>query len=123
MQNGETVVRFSIAKICGGEDMNRGHVGRIYAVSLRMVADPTLAEELTQEAFVKAWRKLASFRGGSAFGTWLHRLAVNVVLNLVLIPRWSFEGAAYATLVTEVLVAILMWRLVATRQAKARLEK
>ena len=63
------------------EELYRGHVGRIYAVSLRMVADPTLAEELTQEAFVRAWRKLASFRGSSAFGTWLHRLAVNVVLD------------------------------------------
>ena len=63
------------------EELYRGHVGRIYAVSLRMVTDPALAEELTQEAFVRAWRKLASFRGTSAFGTWLHRLAVNVVLD------------------------------------------
>ncbi|MFQ5350264.1 MAG: RNA polymerase sigma factor, partial [Thermoanaerobaculia bacterium] len=63
------------------EQLYRGHVGRIYAVSLRMVADPSLAEELTQEAFIRAWSKLASFRGTSAFGTWLHRLAVNVVLD------------------------------------------
>ncbi len=63
------------------EELYRGHVGRIYAVSLRMVADPALAEELTQEAFVRAWRKLASYRGTSAFSTWLHRLAVNVVLD------------------------------------------
>jgi RNA polymerase sigma-70 factor (ECF subfamily) len=63
------------------EELYRGHVGRIYAVSLRMVADPALAEELTQEAFVRAWGKLASFRGTSAFGTWLHRLAVNVALD------------------------------------------
>jgi RNA polymerase sigma-70 factor (ECF subfamily) len=63
------------------EDLYRRHVGRIYAVSLRMVADPSLAEELTQEAFVRAWGKLASFHGTSAFGTWLHRLAVNVVLD------------------------------------------
>ena len=63
------------------ETLYRDHVGRVYAVSLRMVADPALAEELTQEAFVRAWRRLASFRGTSAFGTWLHRLAVNVVLD------------------------------------------
>ena len=63
------------------EDLYRAHVGRVYAVSLRMVADATLAEELTQEAFVRAWRRLASFRGTSAFGTWLHRVAVNVVLD------------------------------------------
>ncbi len=63
------------------EDLYRGHVERVYAVSLRMVADPSLAEELTQEAFVRAWGKLGSFHGASAFGTWLHRLAVNVVLD------------------------------------------
>ncbi len=63
------------------EAIYRGHVGRIYAVSLRMVADPALAEELTQEAFVRAWQRLRSFRGTSAFSTWLHRLAVNVVLD------------------------------------------
>ena len=63
------------------EDLYRGHVGRIYAVILRMVADPALAEELTQEAFVRAWGRLASFRGTSAFGTWLHRLSVNVALD------------------------------------------
>jgi RNA polymerase sigma-70 factor (ECF subfamily) len=63
------------------EDLYRVHVGRIYAVTLRMVTDSGLAEELTQEAFVRAWRKLGSFRGTSAFGTWLHRLAVNVALD------------------------------------------
>ena len=46
-----------------------------------MVGDRTRAEELTQDAFVRAWEKLGQFRGDSAFGTWLHRLAVNVVLN------------------------------------------
>lgn len=69
------------------ERLYRDHVGRIYAVSLRMVADPALAEELTQEAFVRAWTKLASFRGGSAFGTWLHRLAVNVVVDALRAKR------------------------------------
>ncbi len=44
-------------------------------------ADRALAEELTQDVFVRAWEKLPLFRGESAFGTWLHRLAVNVVLN------------------------------------------
>ena len=39
------------------------------------------AEELTQDVFVRAWEKLALFRGESSFGTWLHRLAVNVMLN------------------------------------------
>ena len=46
-----------------------------------MVSDHTRAEELTQDVFVRAWEKLHLFRGESSFGTWLHRLTVNVVLN------------------------------------------
>ena len=46
-----------------------------------MVTDRTRAEELTQDVFVRAWEKLGLFRGESSFGTWLHRLTVNVVLN------------------------------------------
>ena len=46
-----------------------------------MCANRERAEELTQDVFVRAWEKLGSFRGESAFTTWLHRLAVNVVLN------------------------------------------
>ncbi len=63
------------------ENLYRTHSARIYATCLRMVADPSRAEDLTQEAFVRAWQKLSSFRGKSAFGTWLHRLAVNLVLG------------------------------------------
>jgi RNA polymerase sigma-70 factor (ECF subfamily) len=58
----------------------RAHVRRIYALCLRMTADATRAEELTQQAFVSAWEKLPLFRGESAFSSWLHRLAVNTVL-------------------------------------------
>jgi RNA polymerase sigma-70 factor (ECF subfamily) len=46
-----------------------------------MTSDRNQAEELTQDTFVRAWQKLSLFRGESSFGTWLHRLAVNVVLN------------------------------------------
>lgn len=58
----------------------RAHVGRVYALCLRMTADVPFAEELTQQAFIGAWDKLPLFRGESAFGSWLHRLAVNTVL-------------------------------------------
>lgn len=54
--------------------------GRVYALCLRMTADVQEAEEFTQDVFVRAWERLDSFRGESAFTTWLHRLAVNVVL-------------------------------------------
>ena len=57
----------------------REHVGRVYALCLRLTADPTAAEEFTQDAFVRAWERLASFRGESAFSSWLYRLTVNVV--------------------------------------------
>jgi RNA polymerase sigma-70 factor (ECF subfamily) len=63
------------------ERLYRLHVNRVYSLCARMVGDLTRAEELTQDAFVRAWEKLDQFRGDSAFGTWLHRLAVNVVLN------------------------------------------
>ena len=63
------------------EHLYRGHVDRIFTLCTRMTGDRQKAEELTQDVFVRAWEKLGSFRGESAFGTWLHRLAVNVVLN------------------------------------------
>lgn len=55
--------------------------GRIYALCLRMSADGRRAEELTQDAFVRAWERLDTFRGDAKFSTWLHRVAVNVVLQ------------------------------------------
>ena len=57
------------------------HVTRVFSLCARMVHDRTRAEELTQDVFVRAWEKLSLFRGESAFGTWLHRLTVNLVLN------------------------------------------
>lgn len=63
------------------ERLYRTHMARVHSLCLRMVADRGTAEELTQDVFVRAWEKLALFRGESAFSTWLHRLAVNVVLN------------------------------------------
>ena len=55
--------------------------GRVYAVCIRMTGDPQRARELTHDAFVRAWERLSTFRGESAFETWIHRLAVNVVLT------------------------------------------
>ena len=56
------------------------HKRRVYSLCLRMVGNTAEAEDLTQEAFLQLFRKIATFRGESAFSTWLHRLAVNVVL-------------------------------------------
>lgn len=63
------------------ERLYRANAGRVFALCVRMVADRSTAEELTQDVFVRAWGKLGQFRGDSSFSTWLHRLAVNVVLN------------------------------------------
>jgi RNA polymerase sigma-70 factor (ECF subfamily) len=56
------------------------HKRRVYSLCLRMLSNVAEAEDLTQEAFLQLYRKISTFRGDSAFSTWLHRLAVNVVL-------------------------------------------
>jgi len=63
------------------EQLYRLHVGRVYAVCFRLSNDRDMAEDLTQEAFVLGWRKLSSFRGDSAFGSWLYRIATNTVIS------------------------------------------
>jgi RNA polymerase sigma-70 factor (ECF subfamily) len=62
------------------ERIYRLHNRRVYALCLRMVGNTAEAEDLTQEAFLQLFRKIGTFRGESAFSTWLHRLSVNVVL-------------------------------------------
>jgi len=64
------------------EKLYRSHCGRIFGLCWRMCGgDKALAEDMVQEAFVRAWNKLHLFKGESKFGTWLHRLTVNVVLS------------------------------------------
>ncbi len=63
------------------ESLYRLHVDRVYGLCLRMTGNPSEAEDCTQEAFIQAWNKLSKFRGDSAFGTWIHRIAVNSVLG------------------------------------------
>jgi len=63
------------------ERLYRSHVDRVFSLCVRMCGSRERAEELTQDVFVRAWEKLPQFRGESAFGTWIHRVAVNVVLN------------------------------------------
>ena len=63
------------------ERLYRENVNRVFAVCVRMSGDRGRAEELTQDVFVRVWEKLPLFRGESAFSTWVHRLAVNVILN------------------------------------------
>lgn len=63
------------------EALYRMHVGKIYGLCLRMTGNVAEAEDCTQDAFILAWTKLDKFRGQSAFGTWMHSVAVNAVLG------------------------------------------
>jgi RNA polymerase sigma-70 factor (ECF subfamily) len=63
------------------EALYRMHVDKIYGLCLRMTGNTAEAEDCTQDAFIQAWSKLDRFRGDSAFGTWMHRVAVNTVLG------------------------------------------
>ena len=75
------VRRAAAGDIAAFERLYRDHVGRVHGAILRLVGmDRARAEELTQDAFVRAWQRLSSFRHESAFSTWLHRLGVNTAL-------------------------------------------
>src|SRR3954469_12043216 len=65
------------------DELYRAHAGRLYSLAYRMLGNPTDAEDLLQEIFLSAHRKLESFRGDAALGTWLYRLAMNQILDHV----------------------------------------
>lgn len=63
------------------ERLYKAHVNRVFTLCTRMCGSRVRGEELTQDVFVRAWEKLPQFRGDSAFSTWIHRVAVNIVLT------------------------------------------
>ncbi|MEO5589463.1 MAG: RNA polymerase sigma factor [Gemmatimonadaceae bacterium] len=63
------------------ERLYRSHVDRVYSLCTRMCGDRVRGEELTQDVFVRVWEKLPQFRRDAQFSTWIHRVAVNMVLN------------------------------------------
>lgn len=74
-----------MARAAGGdaeafERLYHATVGRVYALARRMAGED-VADDLTQEIYLRAWRKLHTFRGEAGFATWLHRLAVNLILT------------------------------------------
>jgi len=73
------------------ERLYRDHAGRVYGLCLRLTRDVTHAEDCAQEAFINAWRALERFETRSSFSTWLHRIAVNVVLAKRRRPQWLNE--------------------------------
>ena len=81
------------------EQLYRRHADRVYGLCWRLCdGDRARAEQATQDAFVRAWEKLDTFRGEAQFGTWMHRITVNVVLGeRRLLQRWTtFEDAEVA---------------------------
>ena len=90
----EAIRRAQLGDAVAFERIYQLHSRRVYALCLRMVGNTAEAEDLAQEAFLQLFRKIATFRGESAFSTWLHRLAVNVVLMKLrkkTLPETSLE--------------------------------
>ena len=77
----EVVARAQGGDVAAFETLYRATAGRVFAVCLRMSGDRARAHELTHDVFVRAWERLPGFRGDAAFATWLHRVAVNEVLE------------------------------------------
>jgi RNA polymerase sigma-70 factor (ECF subfamily) len=76
------------------EQLYRESCARVHGLCLRMTRDPAAAEDCTQETYLRAWRALSGFAGRSHFGTWLHRIAVNVVLERRRRPQPALEPLA-----------------------------
>jgi len=76
----EAIERAKLGDEAAFETLYHLHKRRVYSLCLRMVSNPAQAEDLAQEAFLQLFRKVSTFRGESAFSTWLHRMTVNVVL-------------------------------------------
>jgi RNA polymerase sigma-70 factor (ECF subfamily) len=91
----QLVRRAAEGEVAAYESLYRAHVGRVRALCLRMCRDRSEADELVQDVFVRVWERLGSFRGDSAFGTWLHRVAANTVIeSLRAKGRWRERMAA-----------------------------
>ncbi len=80
-QPDDTLRRARAGDLQAFEQLYRGLVGRVYALCLRMTADPTRAQDHTQETFVRAWRALGTYSGETGLSAWLRRIAINVVLG------------------------------------------
>ena len=81
LSDAELVAAARSGNVGAFEHLYRAHIGRVMGLCLRMTRRRDIAEDCAQLAFVRAWRSLGAFEGRSAFGTWLHRIAVNEVLT------------------------------------------
>lgn len=88
------------------ETLYRLHVDKVYGLCLRMTGNASEAEDCVQDAFIQAWTKLDKFRGESAFGTWMHRVAVNTVLGRMRKSRREQDRIRAVTEVSSIPEAI-----------------
>jgi len=93
MTEAEVIDRASAGDADCFEALYHRHKRRIFSLCLRMTGNHAEAEDFTQEAFIQLYRKIGTFRGESAFSTWLHRLSVNIILM-----RWRRKGLAEVSL-------------------------
>ena len=81
MDERELIARAKLGDEAAQRALYDAHVDRVYRLAYRMSGSPDLAQDFTQDAFIRAFSRLADFRGESSFSTWLHAIAVSVILN------------------------------------------
>jgi len=87
----DVVRRAQQGDVAAFEVLYHAHAPAIHALARRMLGSDGAAREMVQDVFVRAWERLGSFRGESAFGTWLHRVGVNLILNQLRVARRDVE--------------------------------
>jgi RNA polymerase sigma-70 factor (ECF subfamily) len=100
VSDAEIVARCRAGEIGAFEVLYRRHAGRVYALATRLAGSPDEGEDLLQEIFLQAYRKLDSFKGDAALGTWLYRIALNHCLDYVR-SRQARNGKVTGTLDDE----------------------
>ena len=94
MTDQQLIARAVAGDLAAQRALYEQHVDRVYRLAFRLAGDEELARDFTQETFVRAFDRLASFRGESALGTWLHAIGVSVALNgLRKVKRWRAREA------------------------------
>ncbi|MEP6621978.1 MAG: RNA polymerase sigma factor, partial [bacterium] len=90
----ELIKQVLAGDMTAARELYNAHVAAVHRLSLRMTGDPALAQEVTQDSFVRAFKTLQTFRGDAAFATWMHRIATSTALNAIRSrKRWNARYA------------------------------
>jgi RNA polymerase sigma-70 factor (ECF subfamily) len=90
----ELIERVRAGDMVAARELYDAHVETVHRLAARMTGDPSLADDATQVAFIRAFRSLSRFRGDASFGTWLHRITVSATLNIIRgRKRWNAQNA------------------------------